>query len=64
MAASKDPNNPFRRRCVEVVQASDKALSSMEVMEQLQDEFPLCTWLDVHDELSAHYGKPSGRRET
>lgn len=56
MAASSDPTNPFRRRCVEVVQASEEALTSMQVMEVLQDEFPLCTWIDVHDELTAHYG--------
>lgn len=32
--------------------------TAYEILEELDDRFPLCTWLDVYDELRYMYGSP------
>lgn len=39
-----------------------KGMTAVDVLEEIRardpEAFPLCTWLDVHDEMSAFYGRP------
>lgn len=65
----------LREACAEVM--SDKAvtakyreqggMTSADVLNEIRgkhgaDAFGLCSILDVHDEMSALFGKPTGRR--
>lgn len=68
--------NDLRRCCHEVMvehstpgsavrQRHPEGLTAADVLDEIRlkrpDAFPLCTWLDVHDEMTALYGKAPNR---